>query len=758
MVLPNRQIARSFFGFAVPGLSGGQSASFVNRFTHSLAGAVLLVLLTLFAVVANAADLTWDNGAATGNWNTTDANFTGLWSNGNTAVFGGPTGSTITINASGITADSLRFSVNNQTVAGDPASSNVLGFTTTSATMNVTVDSGLTATAGSFQGPAASTGAGNKIAVLGGGTLNLNGTNNLVTGNTDNAQSAGVTVNGGSTLNVTGTLYAMSPLATNRASFTNLVGDSSASNTVNISGSGVATAGAWTVGGSTFGGNSVNLTAPGTTSAPTLRMIGSSPQFNLGVSSSNNSYNLSNGAIATVVSAGGIGTWTIGTNAGANSNAITVSGANTVLSRSLGGSYLNVGAAGDNNSITIQNGGTFITGRLAAGSLGGDGNVAKVTGAGSLIYTNAGSNAFFDVGTTTGSLNNAFKVEAGAKFNYTGTGTGKYATVGVNVGADSNFIQVTGVGSTMNVNFGLPIGIGAKATGTALTAGGNSNSLNVYDGGAFTTVSPIYVGATVALGGAVSTGNSVNLGNGTSNTASLTVGASAAQFNAAAGYDGAYTVPGTTIPVAVQANSYTVPSTGSLTTQGINLIDSSSVLTFNNGRLVAGGSFSGTPLVSGLGGISLAGPAYFSVGGTNSIANAISGLGSLTKEGVGSLTLSGLNTYSGDTLITAGTLSISSSYLSDLAAVKIDSGAFFNLGFSGSDSIGSLWLGGLQMAGGTYDSSTATYGSYFTGNGSLVVPSVVPEPGTLVLLFTGLAFAGFSWRKRLASSRNSRQK
>jgi len=59
----------------------------------------------------------------------------------------------------------------------------------------------------------------------------------------------------------------------------------------------------------------------------------------------------------------------------------------------------------------------------------------------------------------------------------------------------------------------------------------------------------------------------------------------------------------------------------------------------------------------------------------------------------------------------------------------------------------------LQMAGGTYDSSTATYGSYFTGTGSLVVPTVVPEPGTLVLLFTGLAFAGFNWRKRLASSR-----
>ena len=51
------------------------------------------------------------------------------------------------------------------------------------------------------------------------------------------------------------------------------------------------------------------------------------------------------------------------------------------------------------------------------------------------------------------------------------------------------------------------------------------------------------------------------------------------------------------------------------------------------------------------------------------------------KSGDGTLMLSDANTYSGDTLITAGTLSISSSYLADLAAVKIDSGAFFNLGF-----------------------------------------------------------------------------
>ena len=78
MVLPNRQIARSLFGFAATGPSG-QSAGFVNRFTQSLAGAVLLVLLTLFAVVVNAADLYWDTNGTTLNAGTT----AGIWGTNN---------------------------------------------------------------------------------------------------------------------------------------------------------------------------------------------------------------------------------------------------------------------------------------------------------------------------------------------------------------------------------------------------------------------------------------------------------------------------------------------------------------------------------------------------------------------------------------------------------------------------------------------------------------------------------------------------
>ena len=123
MVLPNRQIARSFFGFAVPGLSG-QSAGFVSRFTQSLAGAVLLVLLTLFAVVANAVDQTWDQ--ASGNWNTADTNWTGAaWTNGNTAIFGGTAG-TVTL-GTGITVGGLTFDTAGYTVAGNTLTFGIAG-------------------------------------------------------------------------------------------------------------------------------------------------------------------------------------------------------------------------------------------------------------------------------------------------------------------------------------------------------------------------------------------------------------------------------------------------------------------------------------------------------------------------------------------------------------------------------------------------------------------------------------------------------
>ena len=235
MVLPNRQIARSFFGFAATDLSGGQSAGFVNRFTHSLAGAVLLVLLTLFAVVANAANLTWDNGAATGNWNTTDANFTGLWTDGNTAVFGGPASSTVTLTAP-ISATGVTFNV-----TGDILTGNTLTLTGT---------------------PAISTG-GNAATI-----------NSILDG------TAGVVVEGGGTVNFGGVNTIRGAVASGNNSGLN-VGNTTANNTVNIANGGkfatiAANFRSLSIGNSTFGSNTVNISTPGTSASPAYFLFGSS--------------------------------------------------------------------------------------------------------------------------------------------------------------------------------------------------------------------------------------------------------------------------------------------------------------------------------------------------------------------------------------------------------------------------------------------------------------------------------------------------
>ena len=100
----------------------------------------------------------------------------------------------------------------------------------------------------------------------------------------------------------------------------------------------------------------------------------------------------------------------------------------------------------------------------------------------------------------------------------------------------------------------------------------------------------------------------------------------------------------------------------------------------------------------------------------------------VVKTGSGNQTLSGTLSYSGNTTVLAGTLSIGSggspTNLSDSATVSIAFGATMNLNFTGSDTVGALDIDGSgPLPSGTYNLSHPTYGSYFTGTGSLVIPA-----------------------------------
>ncbi|MEY4244023.1 MAG: hypothetical protein RLZZ245_1608, partial [Verrucomicrobiota bacterium] len=97
----------------------------------------------------------------------------------------------------------------------------------------------------------------------------------------------------------------------------------------------------------------------------------------------------------------------------------------------------------------------------------------------------------------------------------------------------------------------------------------------------------------------------------------------------------------------------------------------------------------------------------------------------LTKSGNGTLTLSGANTYTGDTVVTRGTLSLgngtTSTTLADTAGVVIgtDATAVLNLDYTGTDTVASLTINGVVKIAGVYGSSDPS--GRITGAGTLTV-------------------------------------
>ena len=106
-------------------------------------------------------------------------------------------------------------------------------------------------------------------------------------------------------------------------------------------------------------------------------------------------------------------------------------------------------------------------------------------------------------------------------------------------------------------------------------------------------------------------------------------------------------------------------------------------------------------------------------GQTITIAQALGGDGGLTKQGAGTLTLTGANTYAGPTTVNAGTLSLSTAYLSNTSAVTIATGAVLNLTHGLTDQVGGLKIGGVSLPAGVYDATT--HPGVITGNGKLLV-------------------------------------
>jgi autotransporter-associated beta strand protein len=233
---------------------------------------------------------------------------------------------------------------------------------------------------------------------------------------------------------------------------------------------------------------------------------------------------------------------------------------------------------------------------------------------------------------------------------------------------------------------------------------------NTFSGGFTLTQGNARVGDVASFGTSLVTlnGGTLSTSGASSRVIANAVNVTANSQLGIAGISGLLTLSG---PVTVTGNqTLSYVNTGSAITGNVSL----------NGNLTFDSSVAG--IVAG-----------------NTVSGIISdGSGSfgITKTGTGQINLTGVNTFTGNIAINQGTLRINNVFIADTATVSLLSGAVFDLNFSGTDTIGGLFLAGLAQADGTYGSltSAATFkSSFFTGNGILNV-SAIPEPSTYAFI------------------------
>lgn len=329
----------------------------------------------------------------------------------------------------------------------------------------------------------------------------------------------------------------------------------------------------------------------------------------------------------------------------------------------------------------------FVGGDLIFGSTVADGVVEFYDNI-NLFFTNAGTR---NIRVDDNPNSNADRAKiSGTILKTSGAG----APWGINKTGDG-VLELTGTntydGGTTVVRGTLVAGANAPTSGTgafgsssggaiALSNASSATTDNValLTSGAFTigravTVNSNNSSGTSTIGGEHTSGTSFYTGNITLNkdvflTAApggqvdFTTGVISGAFNATVTGGGTVTLAGTNTfggsgnSLTIQGGTTLQASTGA-NGGNTNIGSNNTALTFNNGTLkfLAGFDPSGRTVT-----IASGGATFDTNGNTVTFANAIgnSGTGSLTKTGTGSLQLAGANSYSGDTIITNGTLKL----------------------------------------------------------------------------------------------------
>ena len=325
------------------------------------------------------------------------------------------------------------------------------------------------------------------------------------------------------------------------------------------------------------------------------------------------------------------------------------------------------------------------------------------TGAGTQVLSSANpytGDTAINAGTL--SIGNAAALGSTGTISF-GGGTLQYN--GITTDLSSRFSTAAGQAYQVDTNGQIVTWAGAlTSSGGSLTKSG-AGFLTLSGGESNTFDGPINVN-----GGVLRTTNGASIKNVTGDV-TVTNGAT---FDALANFDG-----------NAIANNFFIAGTGDGTYGALN-IGTNAVLTgtisltadaeishnFNNATV--NGSITGT-------GSNLHLVTLSSVQGPLTINGPIQlGSGGVTATGAGgasSIILAGTNTYSGNTTVTAGTLSLREvNSNNESCSVIIAAGATLDLGFTGIDTVGKLFIGGVQQPAGDY-----TSGGVFTGGGTLRV-------------------------------------
>ena len=414
--------------------------------------------------------------------------------------------------------------------------------------------------------------------------------------------------------------------------------------------------------------------------------------------SGNNNYsgttNLATGSL-TIGSDTAVGTGLLVIGSGSSSTTLAATGATRTLGNAVQvGRNFSFNSTNDlifSSTVTLSGNRKVTVGSTGALTLGG---VVTSTNR-SLTKLGTGTLALNGVNTFSGGLllsagtvtvgNNA---AAGTGTLTLGTGTIQAGVSGLTLANAITFTGNTTYGGTLNLSFSGAGNLSGPRTFTVLNP--NTTFSGVISGA--NSLSKAGAG-TLTLGGANTFSAGTNIQNGTlvldsntaGGTATITVGDALATGTAPASLLFSATA-GRTV-----ANALSVPvgSTGMRTIGGLNT--------------------TGVDIFSGTVALGTDATLTEGTGGEVNFTGIVSGAGGITKTGAGTVRLSNTNTFSGATLVSAGTLAYGASNALGTGSVNVNGGTL-DMGASQTDSVGAVTLSSGSIIGSGTSALTSTSG------------------------------------------------